>query len=163
MFKTGTTVAHDPENKILGIVGMGGIGRALAKRALAFDMKVQYHNRNQVDPSLLASFVSSSHVRFAFSILEILPLILFCSTFSITLLNLQPTGSVTYVPTLEELLATSDCVSLNLPLNANTVGFFGKTQFDQMKKGAILVNTARGGVVNEEDMLDALESGHVCS
>lgn len=44
-FKQGTSpaVQNDPENKVLGIVGMGGIGRALAKRALAFDMKIIYH------------------------------------------------------------------------------------------------------------------------
>lgn len=142
---------------------MGGIGRALAKRALAFDMQVQYHNRNPVDPSLLATFVSSlSIIPRSSPPFRRNPSDSSLLTLPLYFLTLQPTGAITYVPTLEKLLATSDCVSLNLPLNANTVGFFGKTQFDQMKKGAILVNTARGGVVNEEDMLDALESGHVC-
>ncbi|KAM0787884.1 hypothetical protein ACM66B_003934 [Microbotryomycetes sp. NB124-2] len=129
-FKTGTKPAHDPENKVLGIVGMGGIGRALAKRALGFDMKVIYHNRNPVDPSLLASF---------------------------------PEGAVTYIPTLDELLKTSDVVSLNLPLNASTKNSFGKRQLSLMKRGSVLVNTARGGVIDEAALLDALESGHLAS
>ncbi|KAI5478154.1 putative 2-hydroxyacid dehydrogenase UNK4.10 [Pseudohyphozyma bogoriensis] len=129
-FKKGTTPAHDPENKVLGIVGMGGIGRALAKRAHGFDIKVQYHNRKEVDPALLSSF---------------------------------PAGSIKYVSTLDELLATSDIVSLNLPLNAHTQGFFGKKQFDTMKKGSVLINTARGGVVDEPALLEALESGQLFS
>lgn len=129
-FKTGTVPAHDPEGKVLGIVGMGGIGRALAKRAHGFDMKVQYHNRNPVDASLLSSF---------------------------------PEGSIPYVSTLEELLATSDVVSLNLPLNKSTEKFFSTKQFNLMKKGAVLINTARGGVVDEEALLEALESGQLSS
>lgn len=72
-----------------------------------------------------------------------------------------PEGSVTYVPTLDGLLSTSDVVSLNLPLNASTKGFFGKQQFNTMKKGSVLINTARGGVVDEQALLDALESGQV--
>ncbi|KAK4053224.1 hypothetical protein OIO90_003998 [Microbotryomycetes sp. JL221] len=129
-FKTGTKPAHDPELKTLGIVGMGGIGRALAKRALGFDMKVIYHNRNPVDPSLLAAF---------------------------------PDGAISYVPTLDELLQTSDVVSLNLPLNASTRNSFGKRQFSLMKRGSVLVNTARGGVVDEPALLEALETGHLAS
>ncbi|KAL8277892.1 hypothetical protein RQP46_009711 [Phenoliferia psychrophenolica] len=129
-FKNGTTPAHDPELKTLGIVGMGGIGRALAKRALAFDMKIIYHNRNPVDPKLLSAF---------------------------------PKDSVTYVATLEELLKVSDVVSLHLPLNSKTENFFSKRQFDQMKDGSVLVNTARGGVVDEKALLEALDSGKLYS
>lgn len=54
-------------------------------------------------------------------------------------------------------------MSLNLPLNKNTEKFFGKKQFDTMKKGATLINTARGGVVDEEAMLEALASGQLGS
>ncbi|KAK4700622.1 hypothetical protein P7C70_g5623, partial [Phenoliferia sp. Uapishka_3] len=129
-FKKGTTPAHDPELKTLGIVGMGGIGRALAKRALGFDMKIIYHNRNPVAPALLSSF---------------------------------PKDSITYVPTLDALLAASDVVSLHLPLNSATENFFGPKQFEMMKTGSVLVNTARGGVVDEEALLSALESGKIYS
>lgn len=78
----GAPLAHDPEGKTLGILGMGGIGRALKKRTDAFDMKVIYHNRNQLPPHLEAG---ARYVSF------------------------------------DELLAQSDVISLNLPLN---VSFF---------------------------------------
>ncbi|KAI3480725.1 hypothetical protein L1887_57204 [Cichorium endivia] len=54
-WKSGLNPAHDPENKVLGIIGMGGIGSALAKRAAAFDMKIIYYNRNP-NPNADASY-----------------------------------------------------------------------------------------------------------
>ncbi|KKK25114.1 glyoxylate reductase, partial [Aspergillus ochraceoroseus] len=71
-------LGHDPEGKVLGILGMGGIGRNLKKKAEAFGMKVIYHNRRQLSEELSAG--------------------------------------AQYV-TFDELLATSDVISLNLPLN----------------------------------------------
>jgi len=62
---------------------------------------------------------------------------------------------------MDELLKQSDVVSLNLPLNDKTKGSFGKKQFDMMKEGAALVNTARGAIVDEEALIEALESGKV--
>lgn len=111
-------------------------------------MKIIYHNRNPVDPKLLSAFVRpllpSSHI---------------------CIINLhiksQPKDSVTYVATLDELLKVSDVVSLHLPLNSKTENFFSKKQFDQMKDGSVLVNTARGGVVDEKALLEALDSGKV--
>jgi lactate dehydrogenase-like 2-hydroxyacid dehydrogenase len=78
---------------------------------------------------------------------------------------IQPTPSFEceYVSSLDELLERSDVVSLNLPLNKNTQGSFGKEQFAKMKDGAVLVNTARGGVVDQEALIDALKSGKVGS
>ena len=66
-----------------------------------------------------------------------------------------------YVSSQEELLRRSDVVSLNLPLNDKTKGSFGREQFNQMKDGSVLVNTARGAVVDEEAFLEALDSGKV--
>jgi glyoxylate reductase len=71
-------LGHDPQGKILGILGMGGIGRNLMKKAAAFDMTTQYYNRTQL-----------------------------CEELS---------GGAKYV-SFDELLATSDVLSLNLPLN----------------------------------------------
>lgn len=102
---------------------MGGIGSVVARRCIAFDMKVIYYNRNPIQPT--------------------------------------PSFECEYVSSLAELLKRSDVVSLNLPLNKNTEGSFGKEQFDQMKEGACLVNTARGGVVDQEALIDALKSGKV--
>ncbi|KAL7422960.1 hypothetical protein Q5752_002258 [Cryptotrichosporon argae] len=124
-WKAGLVPARDPDDKVLGIVGMGGIGSALARRLIAFDMKVVYYNRREISPA--------------------------------------PDFPCTYVSSLDELLAQADVVSLNLPLNDKTRGSFGKAQFAKMKKGAVLVNTARGAVVDEQAMIDALESGHLFS
>lgn len=95
----------------------------MARRLIAFDMKIIYHNRKELSP--------------------------------------KPDFPCTYVSTMDELLQQSDVVSLNLPLNDKTKGSFGKKQFDMMKEGAALVNTARGAIVDEEALIEALESGKV--
>lgn len=78
-------------------------------------------------------------------------------------LVLQPANSITYCKTLDELLEQADVVSLHVPLNDKTEKFFGRDQFNKMKKGSCLVNTARGGVVDEEALLEALENGQLSS
>jgi D-3-phosphoglycerate dehydrogenase len=67
---------------------------------------------------------------------------------------------VEFVP-LERLLAESDVVSIHLLLNDETRGFLSRERIAQMKKGAILVNTARGAIVDEAAMMAALEAGHL--
>ncbi|WVQ86090.1 hypothetical protein IAT38_008258 [Cryptococcus sp. DSM 104549] len=124
-WKAGLVPARDPEEKTLGIVGMGGIGSALARRLIAFDMKVIYYNRRPISP--------------------------------------EPDFPCTYVSSLDELLQQADVVSLNLPLNEKTKGSFGKREFGLMKDGSVLVNTARGAVVDEEAFIEALESGKLSS
>lgn len=62
---------------------------------------------------------------------------------------------------LDELLEKSDVVSLNCPLNENTKHLISNKQFEKMKDGAILVNTARGGIVNTEALIQNLESGKI--
>jgi D-3-phosphoglycerate dehydrogenase len=62
---------------------------------------------------------------------------------------------------LDELLQKSDIVSLNLVLNDETRGFLDKSRIARMKPGAIFINTARGAVVDEMAMIDALKSGHI--
>jgi lactate dehydrogenase-like 2-hydroxyacid dehydrogenase len=66
-----------------------------------------------------------------------------------------------YCSTLHELLGASDVVSLNCPLNAATTGLIGAAEFAAMKDGVFLVNTARGGVIDEDAFIQALESGKV--
>lgn len=83
--KPAPALGHDPQGKVLGILGMGGIGRNLKKKAEAFGMKVIYHNRRQLGEEL--------------------------------------SGGAHYV-TFDELLSTSDVLSLNLPLNVS-LNFFG--------------------------------------
>lgn len=77
-------LGHDPQGKVLGILGMGGIGRNLKRKAEAFGMKVIYHNRRQLSEEL--------------------------------------SGGAQYV-TFDELLSTSDVLSLNLPLNVSGLTF----------------------------------------
>lgn len=72
----------------------------------------------------------------------------------------RPEAGVAQV-TLDALLAASDVISLNLTLGAETRGIIGAAQIARMKPGVILVNTARGALVDEPALLDALASGHI--
>ncbi|CAO2650662.1 Nn.00g019540.m01.CDS01 [Neocucurbitaria sp. VM-36] len=117
-------LGHDPEGKTLGILGLGGIGRNLQKKAEAFSMRIIYHSRNKL----------SEHLA----------------------------GNAEYV-TFEDLLARSDVISINIPLNANTRHTISKREFEQMKDGVVLVNTARGAILDEGALVKALENGKVAS
>lgn len=110
--------------KTLGILGMGRIGKALAKRANACGMEVIYHNRRQL-------YIEEE-----------------------TKLN------VTYV-SKEELLANSDFVSLNAPYTSETHHIIGEEELRQMKPTAILINTARGPLVDEQALVKALQDGTI--
>lgn len=114
-------LTHEPEGKTLGILGMGGIGTAVARRAQPFGLRLQYHNRNCVPEQ-------------------------------------QNVTGAKYV-SLEELLQTSDIISVHLPLNAGTRGLISHKEFAMMKDGVVLVNTARGLIVDEDALFEALESG----
>ena len=105
--------------KTIGIVGLGAIGQAVAKIALAFGMNVLAYSRTPKN----------------------IP-------------EIEETG-------LYDLLRRSDIVTVHCPLNADSENMFNKKTFAAMKKGALFVNTARGGVMDERDLLDALESGHL--
>ncbi|KAL8950303.1 MAG: hypothetical protein Q9222_003647, partial [Ikaeria aurantiellina] len=117
-------LGHDPQNKILGILGMGGIGRNLAVKARALGMEIWYHNRRKLDEEMEAG--------------------------------------ATYKG-FEELVEGCDVLSLNLPLNEGTRGLIGEGMFEKMKKGAVLVNTARGGVVDEAALVRALDTNQISS
>ncbi|KAI1639266.1 D-isomer specific 2-hydroxyacid dehydrogenase [Biscogniauxia mediterranea] len=120
-------LGHDPQGKTLGILGMGGIGRNLARKAGAFGMRVRYHNRARLDPEVEASCGGAEYVGF------------------------------------EELLAESDVLSLNLPLNPQTHHLLSGPQFSLMKPGIVIVNTARGAIIDEAALVAALASGRVAS
>ena len=72
-----------------------------------------------------------------------------------------PLGNASQVAKLDDLLATSDVISLHVPETPQTKYMFAKSQFDLMKKGAIFINASRGTVVNIEDLADALNAKHV--
>jgi glyoxylate reductase len=71
-------------------------------------------------------------------------------------------GNAKYV-SFDELLATSDVLSLNLPLNPKTRHIISKPEFAKMKKGVVIVNTARGAVMDEAALVEALDNGKVAS
>jgi glyoxylate reductase len=112
-------LGKDVSGATLGIIGLGAIGQAVARRAAGFDMRV---------------------------------------------LGWTPSGrEVAGVESvsLEELLLRSDFVSVHLALSATTRDLLDAAKIAMMKSGAVLVNTARGGIVNEEALAQALDNGHV--
>ncbi|MDH6534733.1 lactate dehydrogenase-like 2-hydroxyacid dehydrogenase [Parabacteroides sp. PM5-20] len=108
----------------LGIIGMGRIGKALAKRANACDMKVVYHNRHRLTVEEEAKW------------------------------------NVTYV-NKETLLSEADFVSLNAPYTPETYHIIGEPELCKMKPSAILINTARGPMVDEAALIKALQEGRI--
>ncbi|KAI1613145.1 D-3-phosphoglycerate dehydrogenase [Exophiala viscosa] len=124
-WKANIVPARDPSGLTLGIVGAGSIGKYLAKKAAAFNMKLAYHNRRQLSQEEEARY------------------------------------GLTYYSNLNDLLAVSDVVSISCPLNKQTTGLISHAQFAAMKDGCFFVNTARGPVVDEEALIQALESGKV--
>lgn len=69
--------------------------------------------------------------------------------------------SLRYVPSVEELVKQCDIVTINCPLHSGTEGLFNKKILYKMKKGAFLVNTARGKIVERDALVEALKSGHL--
>jgi lactate dehydrogenase-like 2-hydroxyacid dehydrogenase len=108
----------------LGIVGLGSIGRCIAKWANAFDMNVIYTQRNRLSPELEAEFGAS------------------------------------FVP-MDELLARSDAISLNTPLNASTRGLIDAGKFAKMKDGVLMIVVSRAEVMDRDALLAAMASGKV--
>jgi len=116
---------REASGKVMGIVGIGSIGRLTAHKALAMGMRVIAHDPN----------VPATHE--AWRELETLPY------------------------ALDELLRESDVVSLHIPLVPATRGLIGREKLWLMKRDAILINTARGGVVDEAALASMLREGRL--
>jgi phosphoglycerate dehydrogenase-like enzyme len=121
---SGTAPVHELRGKTVGIIGLGNIGKKVARRAAAFDVDIQYYDIAR----LSEDEEDALGVRF----------VLFT-----------------------ELLRTSDIVTLHVPLDASTRNMMGAAEFAMMKPTAILINTCRGPVVNEDALLDALKSNRI--
>jgi glyoxylate reductase len=106
--------------KALGIIGLGRIGRAVARRARAFGMAVHYHNRHPVAGEDAA-----------------------------------------YWPDLDSMLAEMDVVSLNAPYGPDTHHLIDRRRLGLMRSGSWLINAARGGLVDEEALIEALAAGRI--
>ena len=123
-WETTLLLGMELRGKVLGIVGMGRIGRAMARRALGFGMRIVYHNRHRANPT-----VEREH-------------------------------SARYVA-FEDLLEQSDVISLHCALNDDSYHLFGEAALRRMKPTALLVNTARGPIVDEAALVRVLEAGHL--
>lgn len=126
-------LSHSLYGKTLGIIGMGRIGQALARRALASGMKIIYHNRKPID-------VQRDDVQ--------------CTKGWLQMVIEQ----AEYVD-FQTLLQDSDFVSLNLPYTPDVHHIIGKPELGMMKRTAYLINTARGAHVDESALVEALKSG----
>jgi phosphoglycerate dehydrogenase-like enzyme len=110
--------ARDVNGATLGLVSYGHIGRAVARRAEAFDMRVLHHTRT-------------------------------------------PTGVPGHVADLDDQLSRSYFVSVHVPLTDDTAGLLRPERLDRLPEGAVVVNTARGGIVDEDALCDRLDSGRL--
>ncbi len=108
----------------LGIIGMGRIGTAIAKRGVGFGMDISYHSRNEK-------------------------------------FDLPANLNAKFEPNLENLLRKSDIISLNLPYTPETHHLIGKKELGYMKKTAFLINTSRGRVIDEKELIYALQMDQI--
>ncbi len=118
------TPIYELAGRTVGIVGLGNIGKKVARRAAAFDARVQYYDIAR----LTEDQEDALGVRFVL---------------------------------LDELLRTSEVVSLHVPLNDTTRHLLGARELGLMRREAIVVNTCRGPVIDEQALHDALKSGQI--
>lgn len=118
-FMLGSRIA----GKTLGIVGLGRIGQAVARRAKAFGLRVVYHNRKQLHASIE-----------------------------------QELGAA-YIASLDDMLAAVDILSLHCPHTPETHHLLSQARIAQMKPGAVVVNVARGALIDEKALIAALKGG----
>ncbi len=109
----------------LGIIGMGRIGQAVARRAAAFGMQIHYHNRRRLRPETEA--------------------------------DLQ----ATYWESLDQMVARMDVISVNCPHTPSTFHLLNARRLKLMKPSAVIVNTSRGEVIDENALTRALRAGEL--
>ncbi len=118
-------MGHDVSGKRLGILGMGRIGQAVAKRAQAFGMELHYHSRRPVAA--------------------------------------QDEHGARYHSTFKDMLPHCDFLSINCASTAETRGIVNARTIALLPEGAIVVNTARGDIVDDEALISALSSGRLAA
>lgn len=125
LWQQGSAIGLDAQGRTLGLYGFGAISSAVAKRATAFGMKVQYYSRTAERNGY---HTPPEHVEAGYR----------CVSF-------------------DELIRTSDIISIHAPLTKATHHAFSTPQFEQMKKGVVIVNTARGPLVDQKALIEAVE------
>ena len=111
--------------KTLGIVGMGRIGQAVARRARAFGLSIHYHNRRRLPAVVEADLGATFHAD------------------------------------LDDLLGLADIVTIHTPLNTDSRDLIDARRIGLMRPHVYLINTSRGGIVDEVALVDALEAGRL--
>jgi len=109
----------------LGILGMGRIGQAVARRARAFGMQIHYHNRRQVRPEI------------------------------------EQELEATYWESLDQMVSRMDVISVNCPHTPSTFHLMNARRLKLMKPGAVIVNTSRGEVIDENALTRMLRAGEI--
>ena len=117
-------VGFELRGRTAGIIGMGRIGREIARILGALGMRIAYHNTRPLPAGTVGD-------------------------------------DVTYHATLVSLLGVSDVVILACPATQQTIGMINRETLAQMKRGAVLVNSARGTLVDDDALIEALENGHL--
>ena len=118
-------LGHRLHRKRLGIVGMGRIGQAVARRAAAFGLQIHYHNRKPVPAEIEGEL------------------------------------EATYWESLDQMLARMDIISINCPRTPATYHLLSRRRLRLLKPSAIVINTARGEIIDEDTLADMLEEGHL--
>ena len=119
----GGMLGHRIGGKRLGIVGMGRIGQAVARRARAFGLSIHYHNRHRLPKVVEAEFGAEWH------------------------------------PNLDEMLANIDILTIHTPLNDDSRDLIDARRIGLLGPQVYLINASRGGIVDEDAMVAALEAG----
>ena len=125
------------KNKTLGIVGFGNIGQAVARTGIGLGMNIMPFKLRAEDVKIEIDFFR-------------------------TMTNAKMVLTMKCVP-FEQLLSESDFITLHVPFPKGAPPIIAKREFEQMKKGVMIVNTARGGAVHEGDLLEALNTGKVAA
>lgn len=118
-------LGHRIGGRRLGIVGMGRIGTAVARRARGFGLSIHYHNRRPVPQ------------------------------------RLEEELEATFWESLDQMLARVDIVSVNCPATPATYHLLSRRRLKLMRKGAVIVNTARGSIIDEAALVELLEEGAI--
>ena len=118
-------LGHRIGGKALGIIGMGRIGRAVARRARAFGLSIHYHNRNRLPEVVEAELDATWH------------------------------------PNLDEMLAAIDILTIHTPRNAESEDMMDRRRIALLRPHVYLINASRGGIVDEEALVEALEAGRL--
>ncbi|MGK2908493.1 MAG: 2-hydroxyacid dehydrogenase [Sphingobium sp.] len=118
-------LGHRIGGKRLGIIGMGRIGQAVARRAAAFGLSISYHNRHRLPETVE-----------------------------------RETGALWHAD-LDMLLETSDIISINCPLNADSRGMIDARRIGLIEPSAYFINTSRAEITNEAALVDALAAGRI--